>query len=130
RGMALGYSGASLGAIITPVFINPIALAYGWRTAFLITGGLGAVWLILWFVVARLPFLPRRRIAARIEWPNLLERRFWVVSASFGLGAVALGVVGYLSPLYLNRALGLTQAQLGNILWIPLVGWEAGYFFW
>ncbi|HTB20935.1 MAG TPA: MFS transporter, partial [Bryobacteraceae bacterium] len=50
--------------------------------------------------------------------------------SSFGLGAVALGLVSYLSPLYLNRAFGLSQAQLGKILWIPLLGWEAGYFFW
>ena len=131
RGMALGYSGASLGAIITPLIVTPIALKYGWQTAFLITGTFGAVWLILWLVVARPPFLPMvKQTKAKIIWPNLLERRLWVVAASFGLGAVALGIVAYLSPLYLNRALGLSQAQLGRVLWIPLVGWELGYFFW
>ena len=131
RGMALGYSGASLGAIITPLIVTPIALQYGWQTAFLITGTFGAVWLILWLAVSRPPFLPMvKQTKAKIIWPNLLERRLWVVAASFGLGAVALGIVAYLSPLYLNRALGLSQAQLGRVLWIPLVGWEFGYFFW
>ena len=48
RGMALGYSGASLGAIITPLIVTPIALQFGWQTAFLITGAFGAVWLLLW----------------------------------------------------------------------------------
>jgi MFS transporter, ACS family, hexuronate transporter len=131
RGMALGYSGASLGAIIT-FFITPIALSYGWRTAFLITGGLGAAWLALWALIARPPFLPARPRGPRpgIVWPNLFERRCWVVASSFGLGAVALGVVAYLGPLYLNRALGLSQAEIGRIGWIPIVGWEAGYFFW
>jgi MFS transporter, ACS family, hexuronate transporter len=131
RGMALGYSGASLGAIITPLIVTPIALKYGWQTAFLITGTFGTVWMILWLVVSRPPFLPMvKQTKAKIIWPNLLERRLWVVAASFGLGAVALGIVAYLSPLYLNRALGLSQAQLGRVLWIPLVGWEFGYFFW
>ncbi len=131
RGMALGYSGASLGAIITPLIVTPIALKYGWQTAFLITGTFGTAWLILWLFVSRPPFLPMvKQTKAKIIWPNLLERRLWVVSASFGLGAVALGIVAYLSPLYLNRALGLSQAQLGRVLWIPLVGWEFGYFFW
>jgi len=131
RGMALGYSGASLGAIITPLIITPVALWFGWQAAFLITGALGAAWLILWLAVARPPFLPLKKAAAtKVIWPNLFERRFWVVCASFGLGAVALGIVAYLSPLYLNRALGLTQKEIGRLVWIPMVGWEAGYFFW
>ena len=41
RGMALCYSGASLGALITPFIVTPIALAYGWQSAFLITGAFG-----------------------------------------------------------------------------------------
>jgi ACS family hexuronate transporter-like MFS transporter len=131
RGMALGYSGASLGAIITPLIVTPIAVHFGWQTAFLVTGAFGASWLLLWLVAARPPFLPRtKRRALRIAWPNLFERRFWVVASSFGLGAVALGIVAYLSPLYLDRALGLSQVEIGRVVWIPIVGWEAGYFFW
>jgi ACS family hexuronate transporter-like MFS transporter len=133
RGMALGYSGASLGALITPPIIIPFAQRFGWRSAFLLTGFLGVLWLILWWRVARPPFLPvqtEKRGAMRIQWPDLRERRVWIVVSSFGLGGLALGVAAYLSPLYLNRALGLSQAQLANVLWIPMLGWEAGYFFW
>jgi ACS family hexuronate transporter-like MFS transporter len=43
---------------------------------------------------------------------------------------MALGIVGYLSPLYLNRVLGVSQDDLKYILPIPLIGWEIGYFFW
>ena len=89
------------------------------------------MWLLLWLAISRPPFLKRaNRGALKIVWPNLLERRCWVVAASFGLGAVALGIVAYLSPLYLSRALGLNQADIGKVVWIPMVGWEAGYFFW
>ena len=131
RGMALGYSGASLGALITPLLVTPFALRFGWRAAFLITGGLGALWLLGWAKIARPPYVAvHRRPSLKIAWPNLFERRCWLVVASFGLGGVALGMAAYLSPLYLNRALGVSQAELGKILWIPMVGWEAGYFFW
>jgi ACS family hexuronate transporter-like MFS transporter len=132
RGMALGYSGASLGAIVTPLIVRPIALEYGWRAAFLMTGAFGALWLVLWALVSRPPFLPAARASAarKMVWPNLLERRFWVIVSSFGLGAVALGVVAYLSPLYLARGMGLSQDDLLKVIWIPMVGWEAGYFFW
>jgi ACS family hexuronate transporter-like MFS transporter len=133
RGMALGYSGASLGALITPPIIIPIAQRYGWRFAFLLTGFLGLLWLVLWWRVARPPFLPAQteeRRPLKIQWPDLRERRVWIIVSSFGLGGLALGVAAYLSPLYLNRALGLSQAELGHVLWIPMLGWEIGYFFW
>lgn len=131
RGIGLGYSGASLGALLTPILVVPFAQAYGWRTAFVITGILGGLWLVLWWSIARPPLIPEhRRSSDRLRIPNLFERRCWVVVSSFGFGGVALAVVAYMSPLYLNRALGVTQAQLGTILWIPMIGWEAGYFFW
>jgi MFS transporter, ACS family, hexuronate transporter len=131
RGTAIGYSGASLGAILTPLIVVPIALRFGWRAAFLFTGAMSVGWLAMWTAIGRPPFLPDQSHGPlKIAWPNFRERRLWLVVTSFGLGACALGVVSYFSPLYLNRALGLSQAQLGRVLWIPLVGWEAGYFFW
>jgi ACS family hexuronate transporter-like MFS transporter len=130
RGIGLGYSGASLGALLTPVLVTPFALRFGWRTAFIVTGFLGLAWLALWWSIARPPFLPEHYRPERPRIPNLFERRCWVVVSSFGFGGVALAVVAYMSPLYLNRALSVTQAELGKILWIPMVGWEAGYFFW
>jgi ACS family hexuronate transporter-like MFS transporter len=132
RGMALAYSGASLGNIITPFLVTPIAMTFGWRFAFLITGAMGALWLTLWWKVARPPLLlpAPPRITLKFAWPNFLDRRAWLVMCTFGLGGFGLGVVLYMSPLYLNRALGFTQAELGKILWIPSLGYEAGYFFW
>jgi ACS family hexuronate transporter-like MFS transporter len=129
--MALGYSGASLGGLITPLLVIPISAAYGWRTAFLVTGVLGALWLLLWLAIARPPYLPvHNRSRAKFQWPNFFERRLWVIMSSFGLGGMALGIVTYLSPLYLNRVMGLSQGDLKWILPIPVLGWEIGYFFW
>lgn len=131
RGMALGYSGASMGTILTPILVIPFALHYSWRAAFLVTGGLGACWLVLWSMIARPPFLPAAtQVKRKIIWPNLAERRFWLIVSSFGMGAVALGVVGYLAPLYLNRVFGIAQKDLRWLLVIPNLGWEVGYFFW
>ena len=131
RGMALGYSGASLGALITPLIMTPIALHFGWRVAFLVTAAFGAAWLKLWLSISDAGLVPEGpKSKLRFQFPNLLERRLWLIVTTFGLGAVALGVVSNLSALYLNRVLGMTQAELGNVLWIPFVGWEVGYFFW
>jgi ACS family hexuronate transporter-like MFS transporter len=48
RSFALGLfnTAPNIGAILTPLLIPPLALAFGWRAAFLITGALGFVWLV------------------------------------------------------------------------------------
>src|SRR5579864_1066301 len=57
RGLAVSYSGGSLGAILAPLVVVPIALHYGWRAAFFFSGALGVAWLLLWTGVARPPYL-------------------------------------------------------------------------
>ncbi len=131
RGMGISYSGASIGAIVAPLIIVRMALRAGWRAAFLFTGGLGLLWLIVWWFVARPPLVGAvERRPAAIVWPNLCERRFWLLFAGMGLGGAALGPSLYFVPLYLNRVLGLSQAAIGKIVWIPAVSWEFGYYFW
>jgi ACS family hexuronate transporter-like MFS transporter len=130
RGMAVAYSGSTLGAIVTPLLVIPFALWLGWRAAFLITGGLGLGWLIVWWFFSRPPWMVPSQTTLKLTWPSLAERRFWMLFAGMGLSGSPLGTVLTLSPVYLNRALGLTQAQLGKTLWIPTLGWGLGYYFW
>jgi ACS family hexuronate transporter-like MFS transporter len=131
RGMAISYSGGSLGAIFAPLVVVPVATAFGWRAAFFVTGLLGALWILIWLGVSRSPFLPTPRMKPqRLGSLNPLERRFWALVVSYSLGAVAISPVFYLSPLYLNRVVGLSQSDLGRVLWIPPLGWEIGYFVW
>jgi ACS family hexuronate transporter-like MFS transporter len=131
RGIAISYSGGSLGAILAPIMVVPVAAAFGWRAAFLVTGALGLVWLAIWWFIARPPYLPAHSSRSeKIAWPNLFERRYWMLVCAYGLGAFALGPILYLAPLYLNRTLGVSQTELGKILWAPPLGWEIGYFFW
>lgn len=130
RGIALSYSGGSLGAILTPFLVTPIAVAYGWRTAFWCTGLAGLAWLLWWAMMSRSPELALRPAVERgtpLVWH---DRRVWAFIAVYALGAVPLGFILYMSSLYLTRVFGATQADLGRLLWIPPAGWEAGYFFW
>lgn len=130
RGMALAYSGGSLGAIITPVLVTPIGVAYGWRFAFIVTGIAGLLWVLLWRRTVDFSSFASGRQIQSIILPKLFERRFWSLVTSYSLGALPLAVILYLAPLYLARVLGYTQAELGHVLWIPPLGWEVGYFFW
>ncbi|MGH7995984.1 MAG: MFS transporter, partial [Opitutaceae bacterium] len=45
-GNGLFNSGAAIGALIAPLVIGPIAVRWGWRTAFAAVGSLGALWVV------------------------------------------------------------------------------------
>lgn len=129
RGIAASWSGGTIGAIVTPILMVPIATTYGWRTSFVVTGVLGAAWLLLWATIARPPYLPAtERRSTRLEWPNLLELRTWALVFSYALPAIAPGPILNLMPIYFDRALGVSQDTLGSIFWIPPLAWGVGYF--
>ncbi len=130
RGLAIAYSGGSLGAIITPLIVTPIALAYGWRAAFIVTGVAGFAWVLAWRSTVDFSAESRATQTHRIVVPNPFERRFWSLVAAYGLGALPLGIILYLAPIYLDHVLGLTQREVGLVFWLPPLGWEIGYFFW
>jgi len=132
RGTALSYSGGSLGAIITPILMTPIALWLGWRGGFLFTGFLGLAWLAWWWILSRRDDMAfqRHEGASVFALVNLKDRRLWGTLASYSMGAAPLGFVLYNASLYLSARFGLSQADLGKVLWIPPLGWECGYFFW
>jgi len=130
RGIAVAYSGGSLGAVITPLIVTPIALWWGWRSAFLFTGLLGAGWLALWAFVSRRPDVRDHARAATGSAPRLADARIWSFGILYAMGALPIAFVIYGSSLYLHQALGADQALIGKVLWLPPLGWEIGYFFW
>jgi ACS family hexuronate transporter-like MFS transporter len=130
RGIAVSYSGGSLGAIVTPIVVTPIFLMWGWRPAFLFTGAIGLAWLILWFFVSRRPDVRDFKLLHAPLPPLFTDARVWSFILAYGLGATPLGFVMYASAIYLSQAMGKDQAFLGKVLWIPPLGWEIGYFFW
>src|SRR5215470_5079666 len=131
RAVALSFSGGTLGGVAAPLIAVPLALAWGWRIAFLISGAFGVVWLVLWLAVSRPPFLPRvEKKTAKLSWPNLRERRLWALVFSYGLPAIAPGPIVTLLSVYLSAGLGVSQKDIGQLLWMPALSWGIGYFFW
>jgi len=131
RGIALSFSGGTIGAVMMPLLLGPLAIQYGWRIAFLATGALGLAWLLIWTAIARPPFLPKATTRPpKMTWPNLFERRVWALVFSYALPAISPGPVLTIVALYLNQRLQLTQADVNGLVWIPPLTWGIGYFFW
>ena len=57
RALATGIfnSGSNIGAIVAPLTVPFIAEKWGWQWAFIITGAVGFIWLILWFIYYEIP---------------------------------------------------------------------------
>ena len=57
RALATGFfnSGTNVGAIVTPVLVPWIVIAWGWRSAFVLTGALGFLWVVVWHTLYRRP---------------------------------------------------------------------------
>lgn len=98
RAFATGLfnAGTNIGAIVTPLAIPAITLAWGWEMAFIITGVLGLVWLPIWLLVYRKPREHPRLSAAElahiesdppdtvasVRWTRLLGyRETWAYAA-------------------------------------------------
>jgi ACS family hexuronate transporter-like MFS transporter len=91
RALATGLfnAGTNIGAIVTPLVIPAIVLAFDWRMAFIATGVAGLVWLPVWLILYRRPREHPRVSAAElayiesdpadpvasIPWTRLLAKR-------------------------------------------------------
>jgi ACS family hexuronate transporter-like MFS transporter len=70
RAFAIGIfnAGANVGAVVTPLIVPALTLAYGWRAAFVITGAVSLLWLVAWLAVYRRPRESKRLSAAELAY--------------------------------------------------------------
>jgi MFS transporter, ACS family, hexuronate transporter len=61
-------SGTNVGAIAAPLAVPAIIITWGWQAAFIITGAIGFIWIILWFIYYELPEKKRKLSAAEFEY--------------------------------------------------------------
>ncbi|ODU70626.1 MAG: MFS transporter [Novosphingobium sp. SCN 66-18] len=116
RSIALGLGGIApnVGAILTPLLIPLMALMMGWKATFLIAGGLGLVWVVVWLAV-RLPEQPQSDAdAPAMAWSALLtDRRQWAIILGKALTDQVWWFLLFFLPDLFHRVFGLDQSALG-----------------
>jgi ACS family hexuronate transporter-like MFS transporter len=89
---------------------------WGWQATFLIAGGLGLVWVVVWLMV-RIPEQPnaaRDAAAPKIAWSSLLrDRRQWAVILGKALTDQVWWFLLFFMPDLFHRLFGLSQGTLG-----------------
>jgi len=132
--LGLGNTAPNIGAILTPLLIPPLALAFGWKAAFVVTGALGFVWLIFWVLGTRrlvpiaeaavapvaetAPALATKAAAVadggRVDWGALLrDRRTWAIIGAKLLSDLFWFFWLFWSPDFFARTFGMPQSALG-----------------
>jgi ACS family hexuronate transporter-like MFS transporter len=158
RALATGIfnSGTNVGAIVAPLAIPAMVVAWGWQAAFVITGAIGFVWVILWFIFYEIPEKHKKVSAAelayihsdvdeqnetkeKVSWLKLLRyRQTWLFFIGKGMTDpiwwfYLFWIPGWLSTV---RGTGLSVSSFG----LPLAfiytmttigsiggGWVSGY---
>ena len=145
RALATGIfnSGSNVGAIVAPLMVPVVAAHFGWRSAFLATGGLDVVWLAFWLWLYRQPRQHPRLSAGELaviesgreaEPPAGPVRYFSLLSHravwAFLLGKFLTDPVWWFYlfwlPGFLNRNYGLNLTQLGPPLIVIYVAADVG----
>lgn len=99
-GVALSYSGGSLGAVLTPVFAIPLAARLGWRAVFFVTCLMGAIWILGWTILdARTPSSKTRTRFWKIESLRSMLHAKTQPSETYLLSSLARGWVSHLRKL-------------------------------
>jgi MFS transporter, ACS family, hexuronate transporter len=70
RALATGVfnCGANVGAIVAPIMVPLILGIYGWQMAFVVTGAIGFIWLIFWWIFYESPAKHKKLTSAEYEY--------------------------------------------------------------
>jgi ACS family hexuronate transporter-like MFS transporter len=128
-GNAVNQAGVSLGAILAPPLATFIAVTRGWRSAFIVTGILGLMWIPLWnWAARRAAAVPPPKLDVQSGAHLLADRRLWAFVAANALSMVGYSLWTNWTTQYLVDEHRLTLQASVRYAWIPPVFAMAGAF--
>ena len=144
RSVATGWfnAGTSLGALIAPPIVVAVSLWGDWKLAFIVTGAVGLLWAVAWYVIYRSPAdhpaitdEERAMIAAdRSTGPAhragaleiLSMPKFWVIAVPRFLAEPAWQTFSFWIPLYLATERHMDLKQIALFAWLPFLAADLG----
>lgn len=146
RALAVGLfnAGTAVGAGLAAPLVSLVALTLGWRWAFVITGGIGLIWVIVWRRWYHLPkdhpnLAPEERTLIldgqppdqapepMMPWKEILKQRAtWACVFARMLTDPVTYFFIFWTPKYLQQEQGFDLADIGKFSWIPFVALALG----
>jgi ACS family hexuronate transporter-like MFS transporter len=150
RGVAVAIfdSGSSVGGAVAALTVPWVAILLGWRYAFVLSGLLGFIWLVVWLAVyhpldrhPRVSDEERALIAAGRDtamvssqkgagrWLSLLKQpNVWGIVIGRSLTDPIWWFYVFWLPQYLSDARGFSLKQIAAFAWLPFVAADVGNF--
>jgi ACS family hexuronate transporter-like MFS transporter len=147
-GVGIFNTGSVIGAALASPLAAFVALRFGWRAAFIFTGVLGFIWLILWLIfyqppqrnrwlgakeaaeLSRAGVITNESVVAekKVDWLGVLTSRpgLVLILARFLTDPVIYFVMFWL-PSYLQKERGFDLQMIGEYTWIPWTIGGLGY---
>ena len=147
RPVAAGWAGVgfSIGAMLAPPIIYFAHASFGWQGAFMFTGFLALVWVVLWWAfyhnpdkhpnlskeelafiqqdneppAVKLPFFTALKTVAK-------NKRFYGIALPAFMAEPAWAVMSFWVPLYLSKTYGMDLKQIALFAWLPFLAADLG----
>ncbi|MEY9061225.1 MFS transporter [Escherichia coli] len=147
RPIAAGWAGVgfSIGAMLAPPIIYFAHASFGWQGAFMFTGILAMLWVVLWWAFyhnpdkhpnlskAELDFIRQDNEAPPIKLPFLTalktvgkNKRFYGIAIPAFMAEPAWAVMSFWVPLYLSKTYGMDLKQIALLAWLPFLAADLG----
>jgi ACS family hexuronate transporter-like MFS transporter len=148
RSVAIGWFniGSSIGAVLAPPLVVWAILQGSWQLAFLIVGGLGMAWTLLWTLLYKHP-LNQKRLSdserdyivsgqeaqfsdpnvKKLRWTEILtSRNFWSIGIPRILSEPAWQTFNAWIPLYMMTERGMNLKEVAMFAWLPFLAADIG----
>ncbi len=147
RPVAAGWAGVgfSIGAMLAPPIIYFAHASFGWQGAFMFTGALALLWVVLWWAFYhnpdKHPNLSKEELA-HIQQDNephtekqpfftalktvSKNKRFYGIAIPAFMAEPAWAVMSFWVPLYLAKEHGMDLKQIAMFAWLPFLAADLG----
>ena len=147
RPIAAGWAGVgfSIGAMLAPPIIVVAHVSFGWQGAFMFSGVLAMLWVVLWWLFyhnpdqhpnlskSELEYIKQDNEPAPVKLPFFQalatvskNKRFYGIAIPAFMAEPAWAVLSFWVPLYLANERGMDLKQIAMFAWLPFLAADLG----